>query len=274
MIKIVNFKGGLGNQILIYLFSKHLESKNDSNKVHGIYQSKNLRAHNGLEIEKVFNVTLPPTNILCKIITFTIIILAKLGMKKWISTEFEYKDDAIYYDGTWMDLKYFRNEYSKLKFNHIKLDETNQLYYNEILNHNSVFIHIRRGDYLLSKHYNTYNNICTKEYYNKAIEYIKKEIINPAFYIFSDDIEWVKDHLKLTNATYINYNKGENSYIDLYLMSKCKNCIIANSTFSYWGAMLGETKNNIVYPAKWMNTRTPNLFPETWVAINNKGEIQ
>ena len=113
------------------------------------------------------------------------------------------------------------------------------------------------------------DNICTTEYYNKAVHIIKKEISNPTFYIFSDDIEWVKNNLPLENACYIDWNTGNQSIYDMYLMTNAKAHIIANSTFSYWGAMLSKSSLITIYPKKWFNSKfaVPNIFPQNWIGL-------
>jgi len=136
---------------------------------------------------------------------------------------------------------------------------------------NSVSIHIRRTDYLNT---NTHG-VCSVEYYQKAVEYISKKIANSQFFIFSDDIPWVKKHLKFKDypMKIISGNEGPNSFIDMSLMSNCKHNIIANSSFSWWGAWLNSNKKKIVIgPKRWfendrMNAQTNDLFPKNWVRI-------
>ena len=88
-------------------------------------------------------------------------------------------------------------------------------------------------------------------------------------YIFSDDMDWVKNNISISNALYIDWNKSENSWQDMYLMSQCKHNIIANSTFSWWGAWLNQNPNKlIIAPKKFLNTiETPDLIPSDWIKL-------
>jgi hypothetical protein len=133
----------------------------------------------------------------------------------------------------------------------------------------SVSIHIRRGDYLSSKFVDGFSNICTIDYYNRSIDKIKSNLDLPVFFVFSDDQEWVKQNIIIKNAFYLNHNIGKNSWQDMYLMSKCKHNIIANSSFSWWGAWLNSNNQKIVIaPKKWWNDfKQDDVVPETWVRL-------
>ncbi|MFA7284753.1 MAG: alpha-1,2-fucosyltransferase, partial [Candidatus Absconditabacterales bacterium] len=108
---------------------------------------------------------------------------------------------------------------------------------------NSIGLHVRRGDYVGS----ALGGICDKTYYENAIEFIKSKVQNPTFFIFSNDIQRCKDNLKTGDKShFIDGNKGENAYKDMVLMSHCKHNIIANSSFSWWGARLNNNPEKIV----------------------------
>lgn len=131
-------------------------------------------------------------------------------------------------------------------------------------------VHVRRGDYLLKESF--YMNVCTEKYYQSAINKILKKDANAKFIFFSDDIEWVKDNIKVQNAIYSDAIKTGDycDWYDMYLMSKCRNNIIANSTFSWWGAWLNRTKDKMVIaPDKWVygNYRTPDIWCDDWIKI-------
>lgn len=114
-----------------------------------------------------------------------------------------------------------------------------------------------------------YGGICTLDYYKKAIEIAKQRFSHPVFFVFSNDIDWVKANLDVVDAIFITNNQGKNSYLDLYLMTFCKGAIIANSSFSYWGSMLNaQYKDFVIYPKKWWNTiKIPDIFPDSWIGI-------
>lgn len=89
----------------------------------------------------------------------------------------------------------------------------------------------------------------------------------PTFFVFSDDIPWVKKNMSIPDAYYIDWNKHEDSYLDMYLMSQCKANIIANSTFSFWGAILGNEKEMVIRPKRWIGNDVPDIFPSSWFSI-------
>ncbi len=137
----------------------------------------------------------------------------------------------------------------------------------EIISHqDSVSVHIRRGDYVEEE---TSHYICPKEYYFNAIDYIASEISFPHFYFFSDDITWVENNIRINRpATYITPTSNE--VFDLILLSKCKHHINANSSFSWWGAWLGETNESLVIvPNKWFIDRPfpQDRVPKRWIIL-------
>ncbi len=165
--------------------------------------------------------------------------------------------------------KYFE-KYRKEILEHFKLktplDEKNEKMLEEIKSVNAVSLHIRRGDYLTF--YEVYSK-CTTDYYTKAMEYIAKRVDNPHFFIFSDDISWVKKYLKMDYPfTVVDINTSENAVFDLELMKNCKHNIIANSTFSWWGAWLNENPHKIVIaPKQWFVKEKTDIIPKAWKKI-------
>lgn len=141
----------------------------------------------------------------------------------------------------------------------------------------SISLHIRRGDYFINKKTNKYHGLCPVEYYLSAIAYIKSKVPNPTFYIFSDDSKWVSDNFATPEfqkliPNYINISKNNfKDYEEMYLMTQCKHNIIANSSFSWWGAWLNKNSDKIVIaPKKWVNKKPnphPNIIPEKWLKI-------
>lgn len=136
---------------------------------------------------------------------------------------------------------------------------------------NSVSVHIRRGDYLLPQN-NAVHGLLPLSYYREAIQYLEAKIDNPVFYVFSDDPEWVKVNLHAeVDIHYVTGNENDRSFVDMQLMSSCKHNIIANSSFSWWGAWLNNHTNKIVVaPKKWFadpvkNALHKNLVPQEWI---------
>lgn len=153
-----------------------------------------------------------------------------------------------------------------------QLDSKNTEIANLIQSNNSVSIHIRRGDYLST---NSNLKVLDIEYYQKAIAHITEKIEDVHFFIFSDDINWVRQNLNIENHEYsiIDWNKRDESYIDMQLMSLCKHNIIANSSFSWWAAWLNKNNSKIVIaPNTWYKTDEPNNYPigfipQNWIII-------
>ncbi|MCM1908169.1 alpha-1,2-fucosyltransferase, partial [Phocaeicola vulgatus] len=180
------------------------------------------------------------------------------------SVEYQYPNH-LFQAGYFLDKKYY--DENTIDFKHLLLSEKNQSLLKDIQNSNSVGVHIRRGDYMTKQNLVIFGNICTQKYYHDAIRIITEKVNDAVFYVFSDDISWVQTHLDIPNAVYVNWNTGESSIYDMYLMSSCKYNIIANSTFSYWAARLNKKTNMVIYPSKWYNTFTPDIFPESWCGI-------
>lgn len=136
---------------------------------------------------------------------------------------------------------------------------------------NLVSIHIRRGDYLLGNNNWIYGDICTEKYYKRAMEYIKQNVTECVFVFFSDDVKWVRENYRVEDAVYIERDMFDQyqDWYDMYLMSMCKHHIIANSTFSWWGAWLNQNENKIVIaPEKWVNSCDyKDIYPEEWIQM-------
>jgi len=140
------------------------------------------------------------------------------------------------------------------------------LKYGKILKGNSCSIHVRRGDYL---NFPNHHPVLGTNYYNNAILDMCKSRNIENFLVLSDDIDWCKRTFEGSQFTFI---EGEKDYLDLYIMAQCKNNIIANSTFSWWGAWLNSNENKkVIAPKQWfgsaINHNTKDLIPKTWNTI-------
>lgn len=191
------------------------------------------------------------------------------------TTEFLTVPDDSYLDGYWGSEKYFKDieDIIRKEFTFkSKPDDINQKMINQMKNCDSVSIHIRRGDYVNDKKTNQFHGVCDLDYYIRAIALIAKKVNNPKFFVFSDDPQWAKQNLHLKSpCVYVDHNTGKKDYEDMRLMSKCRHNIIANSSFSWWGAWLNSNKNKIVIaPKKWFNDKsinTKDLIPNSWIKI-------
>ncbi|MBR2648435.1 MAG: alpha-1,2-fucosyltransferase [Sediminibacterium sp.] len=183
-----------------------------------------------------------------------------------------------YLIGYWQSEKYFINIESFLRKElMIKIEPSaiNLQILKEIkTNNQSVSLHIRRGNYVNVESVNKVHGTTKLNYYYEAIKTIAKICEQPVFYIFSDDINWAKENLKLSyKHVYIDHNSAKKDYEDLRLMSACKHNILANSTFSWWGAWLNVNKEKIIIaPREWFadpekNKESESIIPKTWVRL-------
>lgn len=282
---IVKCLGGLGNQMFQYSFYRRLQldGKNVSLDISGFNE---YGLHNGFELEQIFglNINFADVNEVNKIkqAAYKANIIQKIWWKISNSKPIINQQDfgyhscyvnfpkSAYFDGYWQSEKYIGNnaDIIRKEFSFPPVDEQNEPYAKQIRHTNGVSIHVRMGDYV---DHPIHGGICTLDYYQQAINIIKTKLINPQFFVFSDDMNWCEVNLKLKNAIYIKGNKGENSYRDMQLMSMCKHNIIANSSFSWWGAWLNNSSDKIVIaPAKWFNDPKINardLIPDEWLKI-------
>ena len=178
--------------------------------------------------------------------------------------------DNTYVEGFFLNERFFpKNTFIDFKKKCKEIEKVNNLYL-KIKNCNSVSVHIRRTDYLSESEINQYSNICTKEYYNKAISFFNDSNIKYTFFFFSDDIEWVKKEFNQNNNYYFVEHEDfcDTTISDLFLMSSCKNNIIANSTYSWWGAYLNNNSKKIVIrPKKYQNNTDEAIFPQDWMMV-------
>lgn len=150
----------------------------------------------------------------------------------------------------------------------------------EMKNCESVSVHIRRGDYLNAENAALFGNICTDAYYASAMERIKQEVPHAHFYLFSDDIPYVKKKFAGENATIVDINHGQDSFYDMWLMSNCRHNICANSTFSFWGARLNPNENKItIRPTIQKNTQVfvkeeMEDWWQGWMFVDPAGKVQ
>ena len=265
----VLISGGLGNQMFQYAFVLALRSK-------GIRAQMDLmpfnwkQEHNGYELERVFGVKED-----CVSGSFWhkyyYIFLKKYCKKKVLVDYLSYYPQAfekgiIFYDGFWQLHSYFKdceNEVRKA-FVFQGVDDENMELAKEMNSVNSVSIHFRRGDYLKIPRL----QVCDDEYYKKAISYVGGYVKNPVYYVFSNDVEWSENFMRGFSVEFkvIDNNQGADSYKDMFLMSQCKHNIIANSSFSWWGAWLNDNVDKIVVAPNEWNKRVPDFHPqlESW----------
>ena len=299
MRNIIAIAGGLGNQMFQYAFSLTLDRQDDTYL--NDYLAKHGISNYGSELERVFELKMRNQlfdNFLvwfarkCIVLISVrkgrifFLLLIKLLRSIGIVIKSDYLPQLIKlaekkcYKSIWygrFQSNHFLVGYEEIlkttfTFNHSLASHKTQDIVERITRENSVSLHVRRGDYLSPSNVAVFGNICTLEYYNKAIRHILDSVESPIFYIFSDDIPWVEENLELPNAHFIDWNGGTKSWEDMYLMSLCKHNIIANSTFSWWGAWLNSYPDKkVIHPPKYVNAEdSKGFFPDDWIDIIGK----
>lgn len=289
---IINcYQGGLGNQMFQYVFGLNLERNGKYVVADTTWYSVDIRSK--FSLNKVF------PNIVINRDTERVRLLNECISNRWIGTkvlnrffpitrikymerkEFEY-DEKVFQTkkiavmGFWQCHKYVDNVSEKVKkeFTFANgLTSKMRSVLECIENSNAVFLHIRGGDYLSSSDaVKLYGNICTKDYYKKAISMMKGKLHNPLFFIFTNDRSYAESMITGKENMYFisDFISGAyDDWIDLMMMSKCKHAIIANSSFSWWGAWLIENKDKVVIaPEKWLNRKQDfDIWESDWIRI-------
>jgi len=254
---ISKIQGGLGNQLFQWAYGKFLSIKYKTELFLDLnfYKYQIGNTPRDFELIKFPNfIYNPPTPNNKKTIQ--------------ISDDFNYKELSYdnnhnyYLNGYWQSEKYFKNISDTIKN---ELRPTNEILekLNSKIKKKSVSLHVRRTDYIDSNGFHPTQPI---EYYNNALNIIGNynQIL-----IFSDDISWCKNNLKYENSIFI---ENQTSIEDLWLMSLCEHNIIANSSFSWWGAWLNNNENKkVIAPKKWFgehaNLNTDNIIPDNWIKL-------
>ena len=285
--------GGIGNQMFQYAAGRSLAAhlKQEFFLDQSSFDCYSL--HNGFELDRVFNISTKELDV-PTLIDMLGWRLSKLAIKFLKRPQFSFlrgknlvvephmhywplffeANSNSYLYGYWQSEKYFKRIEATIRQDFIfkkPLVEKNLDNALHIASVNSVSLHVRRGDYVSNYKTSQIMDVCSLDYYRQAIDYIAKHIKNPVFYIFSDDIAWVQQNLSLYfPCTYIDHNRGNESYIDMQLMSLCKHHIIANSSFSWWGAWLNPRAAKIVIaPRVWFRNgnNDSDLIPSEWVRL-------
>ena len=184
----------------------------------------------------------------------------------------EAPEGATMLQGWFQNIKEFENVSDKIKkeftFNVNFSEETKKIENKISLEDNPIAIHVRRGDYIYNPTANIHHGVLDKAYYDKGIGIMNSKYSNPHYFVFSEDVDWCKDNINASNITIVGDEC--NDYKDtghLYLMTKCKSHIIANSSFSWWGAWLGNTELAIG-PKQWKTDETVyDIMLDDWIKL-------
>ena len=290
-MNIVQIHSGLGNQMFQYAFYVALKHYKPDTKIDAsIFHYR--PSHNGYELERIFDVhpshaTADERDMMADVSKdlFSEIRRA-IGWKRHKIGQLIIEPDPAhgwspqllkaencYLQGYWQSEKYFAHVATRIR-NDFRfrqpLPQTENELARRIITTNSISVHIRRGDYIKPRRRADYE-VCTATYYRRAVKYITQHIKSPVFFVFSDDPVWgQQQNVFPTDTVYVTGHTGLNAYIDMQLMSMCRHHIIANSSFSWWGAWLGQTDDSIVVaPHTWFRIRQrPDILPSNWITIN------
>ena len=290
---VVKLMGGLGNQMFQYAAGRSLAQRTGSKLFMDLswfdiaYTTDTIREYE-LDCFGLPN-SFKSVNSLTLIEKFEPTLKSRLykvtkGLRKPYAIHFIEKDQTynkafeslegnVYLDGWWQSQKYFKDIRSQLlkDFTNKKDPQGQNVdWLKSIQSSNSISLHVRRGDYANNKNTKSYHGLIGLDYYKAASSKIAKKVKDPHFFVFSDEPEWCKKNLKLDfPTTYISGNKDGSE--DLRLMKNCKHNIIANSSFSWWGAWLNRHPDKMVIaPKRWFSDPKANatdIVPAEWVRL-------
>lgn len=273
---IIKIKGGLGNQMFQYAIAKafSLELKRKFKLDISIFEWYKLHNY-GLHHFNIQADFYEPESIwkrrLKKLFHKVVFYNEDHHAFNYNPQLIEKKSDYLFLEGYYQSQKYFI-KYEKEIRNDFQIVSPLKAPTQEMMKYmksvNAVSIHFRRGDYIG----NAVHETDKTAYYKEAIELIESKVAQPVYFLFSDDMPWVKENFKLNAEThYIDFNDAASNFEDLQLMASCKHNIMANSSFSWWGAWLNTTPNKIVIaPKLWFNddkVNTSDIIPETWITL-------
>lgn len=290
-MKYIINSGGLGNQMFRYAFYKSLIERGYKvsflrNRLKYLFQKdeiehvfEGIKLINGAK-DYFFSIFYSLISILPKNIKdffLKLVSFYEVKENSWFifnQNAVRFKNINEIFIGTWQSELYFDNVKDKItsyfKFNSDLLTSKTLSILKEIDKTQSVAVHIRRGDYLSKPYIDEFSNICTLSYYENAINYLEDKVSDAKFFLFTDDLQWAKINLNERKVVFVDINnERKNSWQDMYLMSRCKHQIIANSTFSWWAAYLNINKSKIVIaPSKWINTLPKDdIVPQSWIRL-------
>jgi Glycosyl transferase family 11 len=249
---IVRLTGGLGNQMFMYAFGRGV-----SERRHEPLQFLWGRSTWDFGLE-AFDIKIP------------LAIAPVAHNPVYDERTFAYDEGVYsaprnaYYRGYWQTEKYFSPNFRKeLVFKQPWREEVVRMA-DKLRSENSVFIHVRRGDYMQSLAEAYHGALARTSYYQSGEAHINERVVDAKFYLFSDDKDFCQSFMGHEIVT------GFNQYEDMYLMSQCRHGVGANSTFSWWANWLGEYPGRIcVAPKQWFQVEmdTRDIVPERWVKL-------
>lgn len=277
-MRLIKMTGGLGNQMFIYAMFLRMKKHFPHTRI-DISDMVHYHVHHGYEMNTIFNL---PHDEFCisqplkKILEF--LFFKTILERKQHGSLTPYRNKhlwpLVYFKGFYQSERYFDDIKEEVRraftFDTQKANaQTLRMKEHIETDPFAVSLHVRRGDYLEPEHWNAIGCVCQLSYYQHALAEMERLVPDASYYVFSDDLEWVKQHLHLSKATYIDWNRGSDSWQDMMLMSCCRHHIICNSTFSWWGAWLNPRQDKqVLVPDRWFNNAAaPFIYPAGWVKV-------
>jgi hypothetical protein len=283
--------GGLGNQMFQYAAGRSLSLRLGMRHLVDLSSFDKYKIHQGFELKNVFDcqVNIASEAECMELLGWQRNLNVQRILSKPVASifrrssfvfepnynywpDFEMINRSCYLSGYWQSWRYFRNCENIIRRDFTFVQHSDAIFEktkNLILGGESISLHVRRGDYVENLKAQNKHGSSTLAYYNEAIENMAKGLSQPIFFIFSDDPGWAFDNIKMKySCHYINDNFGNASFKDMQLMSLCRHHIIANSTFSWWGAWLNANPHKrVIAPLKWFANaqHVPDLFPDSWI---------
>ena len=284
--------GGLGNQMFQYAAGRALALAHDTSLVLDTSGFKNYELHQGFELGRVFSAPFAEAD--AKDMTQVLgwrrhAVVRRLldrlprnvvGAGAYVNEphfhhwpQFEALPAQSYLAGYWQSEKYFQRHALQIRkdFTFAPAKGRNAELAAEIYGVNAVSLHVRRGDYVSNPGTTAVHGLCSLAYYQDAIRVVIAQVPDARLYIFSDEIKWARQNLQITVPhKFIEHNQGKDSFNDMMLMSRCQHHIIANSSFSWWGAWLnGSSSKLVIAPEKWFadDKSTADLIPHQWMRL-------
>ncbi len=290
---ISNILGGLGNQMFQYAAGRALSLSNHTELRLDISGFESYKLHHGFLLNRIFSLpaAIASQRDIRKVLGWQaspkprrILLHPRLSWlrNKGLIVEPHFNfwsglaaaPSDCYLHGYWQSEKYFADHADTIRADFAfdrPLDERNRQMVKMMRQSNAVSLHVRRGDYASDPRTLSTHGLCPLEYYRAAVKIVADRVASPSFFIFSDDIAWAKENLEISMPChFIGHNQGAESYRDMQLMSQCRHHIIANSSFSWWGAWLNPDPQKIVIaPRKWFadGKAVEDLMPENWLQI-------
>lgn len=299
-MKIVKIKGGLGNQLFQYAFARLIQAKTGEEVKIDMFSLIDRKKDSNQKsvlfsvfVPRLFKMNLALSSAetcdIAEVCRFrhrgdprTLIYKAGILFEYLLNPNYYFEKNRgyvdpskiqkySYFDGYWQSWRYVDEILPRIQ-NELQpkspLHDSTLRMIDEVSGVNSVFMGVRKGDYSNSKrHFGVFTN----DYYQKAMRYIAEHVENPVFYVFSNDISWVKNNIDFAGKTVI-FREPEDvvdDFEDLFIMASCRHSIIINSTYHWWGARLNNRPDKIVVaPEKWFFDDSPiNIIPPYWVRL-------